>query len=101
VDAAVQVGAGFQTRDDFTLIKVPLGAVFSRGFPLEGKREVVPYGGVYLVMDFFDVAGDNESELDVELRLGASAEIVDRAALFAAFHTGNGTLFFLGFNASL
>jgi hypothetical protein len=33
--------------------------------------------------------------------MGASVEIVPRAAVFAALHAGNGTMFFMGFAASL
>ncbi|HEX5131006.1 MAG TPA: hypothetical protein VFX92_00815 [Candidatus Krumholzibacteria bacterium] len=101
VDAAVMVGAGFLTHSDYTLIRVPLGTMVSRSFPLKDGRDVTPFAAVDLIMDFWDTGGGHNSDVDVELRLGASAEIVDRAALFAAFHLGTGTMFFLGFAASL
>lgn len=105
IDVAVQIGTGVLTQSDYTLIKVPLGAMASRTFTVESNRDIVPYGGVYLVMDFYDVDSPGndgwDSDLDVEVRVGASAEVVDRAAVFAAFHAGNGTMFFLGFSASL
>lgn len=105
VDVAVQFGAGLLAHDDYTLIKVPLGAMVSRTFAVEETRDVVPYGGVYLIMDFLDsdTPGNDgfDSDLDVEFRVGASVDIVERTAFFAALHAGNGTMFFLGLNASL
>ncbi len=104
VDVAVQVGAGVLTRSEVTLVKVPFGALVSHTFPLSGNREVVPYGGVYLVIDYVNYDSprlDDGTDLDVEMRLGGSVEIGDHASVFAAFHTGNGTMFFLGFSASL
>ncbi len=102
VDVALQGGGGFLTRSEFTLIRIPLGAVASRSFPLEGSREIVPYAGAFLIFSFLSPdGGDTDSDVDVEIRLGASAEIVDRAAVFSALHVGNGTMFFLGFSASL
>ena len=105
VDVAVQVGAGILAQSHYTLIKIPVGAIASRSFTVEGGREIVPYGGAYLIMDFFDVDAPGNpgwrSDLDVEFRVGGSAEIVDGVAAFAALHAGNGTMFFLGFRASL
>jgi hypothetical protein len=77
----------------------------SRTFTVDQDREIVPYGGVYLIMDFVDhdTPGNDgfDSDTDVEMRVGASAEISNGAAVFAAFHAGNGSMFFLGFSASL
>ncbi len=106
VDAAVQLGAGVLARSNYTLIKVPVGALVSRSFALDDNRSTVPYAGVYVVMDFLDIdsRGANSgfnSDVDVELRAGASVDLVDNATFYAAFHVGNGTLFFLGFAASL
>ncbi len=105
VDVAVQFGAGVLAHSNYTLIAVPLGALVSRTFTVDGDRDIVPYGGVYLAMDFVDndAPGNDgfDSDVDVEVRLGASAEIARNASVFAAFHAGNGTLFFLGFSASL
>lgn len=105
VDVAVQFGAGVLAHSDHTLIELPLGAMASRTFTVEGNRDIVPYGGVYLVMDFLDLDAPGndgwDSDLDVEFRVGGSVEIVERATVFAALHAGNGTMFFLGFFASL
>ena len=68
------------------------------------------YGGIYLLFDHVKIDApegapedydDSDSDFDVELRIGASAEIVKRGSVFAALHAGNGTMFFLGFNAGL
>lgn len=106
LDIAVQAGVGALTRDDYTLIHVPLGGIASRDFLTNDGRRITPYGGAYLIFDYLKIdvpepADDSDTDLDVEIRVGASAEIVKRASLFAAFHTGNGTIFFLGFNAGL
>jgi hypothetical protein len=106
VDLAVNAGVGFLTRDDYVNIHVPLGGIVSRDFTMNDGRLIVPYGGVYLLYDYVKIEGpegsdDSDSDADVELRVGASAEIVRNGSLFAALHAGNGTMFFLGFNAGL
>jgi len=106
VDAALQFGAGVLAHSDYTLIKIPVGALVSRTFTVQENRDIIPYAGVYLIMDFVDVDvpgnGDGfDSDLDVEFRVGGSAELSGRTSVFAALHAGNGTLFFLGFSTSL
>jgi hypothetical protein len=107
LDVAVQAGAGFLTDDGYFLLHVPFGAIASRDFLTNDGRRITPYGGVYFVFDYasFDVpAGvddDSDTDFDVELRVGASAEIVRNGSLFAALHAGLDTMFFLGFNAGL
>jgi hypothetical protein len=105
VDAAVQFGAGVLARSGYTLIRMPLGALVSRTFTVDRDRDIVPYGGVYLIMDFVDhdTPGNNgfDSDIDVEMRVGASAEISTHTSVFAALHAGNGTMFFLGFSVGL
>jgi hypothetical protein len=106
VDVCAQGGGGFVARSRFLDIRVPFGAMASRDFVLRDGRHIVPYGGLYVVIDHerVDVPGfGNHSHTDgsLELRFGASAEIVRRGSVFAALHVGNGTMFFLGFNAGL
>jgi hypothetical protein len=106
VDVSAQGGVGFVARSHYTDLHIPVGAMASRDFQLQDGRHVVPYGGVYVVIDHVSVdvpgAGNHsDTDGDVELRLGASAEIVRRGSVFAAFHVGNGTMFFIGFNAGL
>jgi len=105
VDIALQLGAGFRARSDFLHIRVPLGGMVSHDFVWSEGRRIVPFGGVYMLMDYVSIetAGGDESDtdFDVELRLGAGAEIIARGSVFAALHTGNGTAFFIGFNAGL
>lgn len=106
LDVSAQLGAGFLARSDFLNIRVPLGAIASHDFFYNnGTRRIVPFAGVYLLTDYVKVdtgAGDeSDTDFDAEIRLGAGAEIIPRGSLFASLHTGRGTMFFVGFNASL
>jgi hypothetical protein len=106
LDIAAQLGAGFLTDDDYFLLHIPFGAIASHDFVMNDGRRIVPYGGVYFLFDYasFDAppgSDDSETDFDVEMRVGASAEIVRRGSLFAALHAGQETMFFLGFNAGL
>ena len=80
---------------------MPLGGIASHDFLTKDGRRITPYGGAYLLFDYLKVNDDSSTDFDLEMRVGASAEIVKRGSLFAAFHAGNGTMFFLGFNAGL
>ncbi|HET6463626.1 MAG TPA: hypothetical protein VFH33_07485 [Candidatus Krumholzibacteria bacterium] len=106
IDIAANVGGGFLARSGYTNIHVPIGAIASHDFTMNDGRLIVPYAGVYFLFDYvkFDVPGggdDSNTDGDAELRIGASAEIVKKGSLFAALHAGNGTMFFIGFNAGL
>lgn len=106
IDIAAQVGAGFLARSGYFLLHVPFGAIASHDFTTNDGRRITPYGGVYFIFDYasFDAppgADSSDTDFDVEMRIGASAEIVKRGSLFAALHAGNGTMFFIGFNAGL
>jgi len=106
VDIAANVGAGFLARSGYLNVHVPFGAIASHDFTMNDGRLITPYAGVYFLFDYlnFDApagADDSDTDFDVELRVGCSAEIVKRGSLFAALHAGNGTMFFLGFNAGL
>ncbi|HEX6791806.1 MAG TPA: hypothetical protein VF247_10895 [Candidatus Krumholzibacteria bacterium] len=103
LDIAVQAGGGFESRSDYLNIHVPFGGLASHDFMMNDGRRITPYGGVYFVydhvkIDYADGTDASDSDFDVEMRVGASAEIVKRGSLFAALHAGNGTMFFLGFN---
>jgi len=106
LDVSAQAGFGFLARSDFLNIHAPLGGVVSRDLTLQDGRVIVPYGGVYVVIDHVSVDGPgpgnfSDTDADVELRLGASAEIVRRGSVFAVLHVGDDTMFFVGFNAGL
>lgn len=106
VDIAAQVGAGFLARSGYFLLHVPFGAIASHDFMTNDGRRITPYAGVYFLFDYasFDApagANSSDTDFDVEMRIGASAEIVKRGSLFAALHAGHGTMFFIGFNAGL
>lgn len=106
LDIAAQVGGGFLARSGYLNVHVPLGAMASHDFVTNDGRHIVPYGGVYLIFDYFSFdappgVDDSDTDFDVEVRLGASASIVKRGSLFAALHAGNGTMFLLGLNAGL
>lgn len=106
IDIAANVGAGFLARSGYFNLHMPFGAIASHDFTMNDGRLITPYAGVYFLFDYLKEdapAGvdDSDTDFDVELRVGASAEIVKRGSLFAALHAGNGTMFFLGFNAGL
>jgi len=106
IDASVQLGVGFLARSDYLDIRVPLGAIASHDFFYDnGTRRITPYAGVYLLMDYYRFeagpSDESDTDFDAEIRLGGSAEIIRRGSVFAALHTGNGTMFFVGFNAGL
>ena len=106
LDVAAQAGGGFLARSDYLDLRFPLGAVASRDVVLKDGRTLVPYGGVYVLIDYVSISGgtggdQSDTDADVELRLGISAEIVKKGSLFAALHVGDDTMFFAGFNAGL
>jgi len=107
VDLSVQVGAGFLAGSDILQIRVPFGGMASHDFVVDNDRTIVPFGGVYFVFNYFKVDGlpagvdDSDTDFDVEMRVGASAEIIARGSVFAALHAGDGTMFFIGFNLGL
>jgi hypothetical protein len=107
LDASVQAGVGFLSRSDYLQIHVPFGGIASHDFVYAGDRKIVPFAGVYFVWDYVKISGlpgggdDSSTDFDVEMRIGASAEIISRGSVFASLHAGNGTMFFIGFNAGL
>jgi hypothetical protein len=101
LDVAGQAGGGFLARSDFLNLRFPLGVVASRDIVLKDERILVPYGGVYVLIDYVNISDESDTDADVELRLGISAEIVKKGSLFVALHVGDDTMFFVGFNAGL
>jgi hypothetical protein len=106
IDIAANVGAGFLTRNDYLNVHVPIGAIASHDFVMNDGRLITPYAGLYVLVDYIKIEGpegvhNSDTDSDAEIRIGASAEIVKRGSLFAALHAGNGTMFFIGFNAGL
>jgi hypothetical protein len=106
-DLSVDGGFGFQTGADVTNIDIPVGGVISRPLALSDDRVLEPYGGLYLVIRHVSVdtppgAPDaSDTDLDVELRLGASIEVGGGTSAFATVHVGDLDMFFLGVNVSL
>jgi hypothetical protein len=106
IDISANAGVGVLARSSFYNIHVPFGAIASHDFTTSDGRRITPFGGLYFIYDYDHVdapepAGGGDSKFDMEMRIGASAEIVKRGSLFAALHAGNGTMFFIGFNAGL
>ncbi|NIM22460.1 MAG: hypothetical protein GTN64_08630 [Candidatus Latescibacteria bacterium] len=102
-DLALNAGFGFESGDNVTQIQVPIGAVISRPLQLASGRFLVPYGGLYLLIvhtsiDIGPVGDISDTDADVELRIGTSIGVTDRADMFAALHIGSGTKFFIGLN---
>ena len=59
---------------------------------------VTPFAAAYLIVDDTNVS---DADFNGEIRFGSAFQIVNRTHAFAALHTGNGTMFFLGFTAGL
>jgi hypothetical protein len=104
-DLAANGGFGFQSGGDMTNFNVPAGAMISRPLELEGGRVLVPYGGVYVLLQYTSwdlpagaIGDDSDWELEVELRAGAGFEINKATLAYAALFLGAGTKFYLGIN---
>lgn len=105
-DLAVDGGFGFQSGADITNINVPIGGIVSRPFALKSDRILEPYAAVYVIFSHtsFDPPGPgstDDTDLDVELRLGTSIEVVAGTSAFVTVHIGDDEMFFMGVNASL
>ncbi len=101
-DLAAQVGFGFQTGQGVTNFDIPFGGVISRSLQMDSGRIIVPYGGLYLVVRHFSVdGGEDNTDLDFELRAGASFELFDPGDLFLTLHVGEDVAIFAGLNARL
>ncbi len=105
-DLAAQGCFGMEFGSDVTELWVPFGMLGSKSIPVDdGAKEITPFAGAYVVVEHVsvDTPVGNSSETDVsaEIRLGSAFQIKGRTNAFAAFHFGNGTMFFLGFTAGL
>jgi len=107
-DLSVTAGVGFEGGGNVTNLDVPLGGIISRDFRLENGRTIVPYGGLYLVFRHvsWDLppgarGDDSNTDLDVELRLGASLSVFANGDAFVNLHIGDDVMFFLGYNANI
>jgi hypothetical protein len=106
-DLSVGGGIGFQAGNDVTNFNIPAGAVISRPLELQNRRVLVPYAGLYLVFSHVSIdvpAGlpdYDDSDLDVELRLGSRLEIGAGISGFVTVHISDDEMFFLGVNSSL
>jgi hypothetical protein len=106
IDIAANVGVGVLAKSGFYDVHVPFGALVSHDFNLNDGHLLLPYAGLYFVYDYEHVdvpapADNSNSDFDTELRIGVSYDVVKKGSLFAALHAGNGTMFFIGFNAGL
>jgi hypothetical protein len=103
-DLAAQVCVGMEWGNDTTQLLVPFGFLGSKSIAMDDGRELTPFVGAYVLVEqvSFDAAGvDDDTNVDVEIRLGAAFEVMKQSNVYAALHVGNGTMFFLGFSAGL
>jgi len=101
-DLSVQGGFGFQTGSFFSNFDIPVGAVISRPLELDSGRQIVPFGGLYLIVRRLSLdAGPSDTDIDVELRGGASFEVFDSGDAFITIHAGSDVMFFVGYNAHM
>lgn len=106
-DLALDGGFGFQSGHDITNFNIPFGAVISRPLELQNGSILLPYGGLFVVFSHYSfdtppgVPDADDSDLDVELRLGTSLEFGAGISGFVNVHIADQEMFFLGVNASL
>jgi len=106
-DLSLDGGFGFQTGADVTNLDIPLGAVISRPLALSDSRMLEPYVALYGIIRHVSVdtppgvPDASDTDFDVELRLGASIQVIGGTSAFATVHIGDADMFFLGVNASL
>lgn len=114
-ELALNGGIGFDSGNHVTNILFPLGALASRTLILAQGRELTPYGGIYVVIYHisssitvpgFGVIPDrkidfDDTDTDVELRMGASFRFMPRTYAFAALHLGMGNRFYIGITRGL
>ncbi len=106
-DLSANAGLGFESGGDVTNVNIPLGAVISRPFELNNGRVIVPHGGVFILISHFsyDVSGpgfdNDDTDTDVELRMGAKTAISNSTGAYVTLHLGAGNMFFFGFDVRL
>jgi len=103
-DLAAQACVGMEWGNDTSQLVVPFGFLGSKSIAVDDDRMVTPFTSAYVVVEHtsFDAAGvDDDTDVNVEIRLGAGFEVTNRTNVYAALHIGNGTMFFLGFSAGL
>jgi len=108
-DLAFNAGFGFQTGNDVDNINIPVGGLISRPLELNNGRLVVPYGGVYVIIQRVSWdgvpgvprSGGSDTDADVELRAGAVLHLNDNVGFGAGFHIGAEDIFMLGFHVGL
>lgn len=104
-DLAAQACVGMEWGSDTSQLSVPFGFLGSKSIAVDDdERMVTPFVSAYVVVEntSFDAPGvDDDTDVNVEIRLGAGFEVTTRTNVYAALHIGNGTMFFLGFSAGL
>ena len=99
-DLAVNGGIGFITGGDVTNVDIPLGGLISRPVELGNGGVLVPYGGVYVLIDYASwstgTVDESDWTTDVELRGGAGYQITKSALAYANLQFGAGTKFYIG-----
>ncbi len=107
-DLSLNSGFGLETGEDITNVNIPIGAMVSHEFELSSNNTLVPYGGVYFMIQYLnwdidDGPGDRDFDeddwdTDVELRLGTALHFTPGMAAFATLHLGAGDRFYIGLN---
>ena len=107
-DLSLNSGFGLETGEDITNVNIPIGAMVSDEFELSSNNTLVPYGGVYFMIQYLnwdidDGPGDRDFDeddwdTDVELRLGTALHFTPGMAAFATLHLGAGDRFYIGLN---
>jgi hypothetical protein len=105
-DLAALAGFGFESGGDFTNLNFPVAGVISHSLSLKNGREVVPFGGVYVIVwhGSYSPSGlgsYSDTDVDAEMRVGSSIELWDSGDAFFVVHIADQFLFTVGFNARM
>jgi hypothetical protein len=100
-DMVFTAGVGGSFGDNVSLIRIPIGVAVGHRFPLEGNFAITPYVHPRLSIDriSFDTPGGNfnDTELNLDIDIGASLEINSQMQVRLAALLGDGDAIGLSF----
>lgn len=95
VDVALTGGIGLSSGGGSTLT-IPVGAVLGRRFELDGGFVVTPYLHPQLALTRVSVGSFSDTDLDLNIDLGANVQLKPTTALRLGFSLGEGSALSLG-----
>ena len=105
-DLTADVGLGFVSGDDVTVVQAPIGAVISSPLKTDNGTVITPYLGVYAVyvrtkVDIAGLPSTTNNDVEAMLRGGASIEFGERLEFFGTLQLGPDDLVSIGVNYNL